>query len=273
MYTYILSSKEGEQTAVAVITLNRSQQANAMLPAMALELESAIKEAILDPEIGAIVVTGAGKHFCAGADAQHIREVYDGIAKGIHPSEPFDGNLRALHRATSALYDSPKPTIAAINGSATAGGLDLALACDYRFAVSTAKFGESYVKLGLPPLNGGAWLLRRIVGPSRAFRMLMTGEVLDSAAALTIRLVDEVLSGEDVKAYAVNFAMTLSRVPADLQAFIKAELRAEGGYGDALARAYVAGVGFTKTEYFNNAIKRLPRPQNALLPGENGGSA
>ena len=259
MYDHILLTHKGAAREVAVVTMNRPKHANAMLPAMALELENAIKTAIDEGSVKAIILTGAGKHFCAGADAQHIRETYDGIARGKHPAEPFDGNLRALHRAAAAIFVSPKPVIAAINGSATAGGLDLALACDYRLASVSAKFGESYIKLGLPPLNGGAWLLPRIVGPSRAFRLLMTGEVLDTETALAINLIDEICDGADLGDQALAFAQQVARAPSDLLAFIKAELKANGSYADALARTYVGGVGFSKTEYFNRAIEKLPR--------------
>jgi len=257
-FEHILCTRAGSERQVAVITLNRPRYANAMMPAMARELEAAVHSAVNDNESKAIIISGSGRHFCAGADAQHIRELAEQIAQGRHPREPFDGNLRALHRATVAIFEAPKTIVAAINGSAMAGGLDIALACDYRFASVSAKFGESYVKLGLPPMNGGAWLLPRIIGAARAFRMLATGEVLNAESALAARLVDEVCPDAELHERAVAFAESAGRASAPLVSFIKSELKAGGALQDALARAYVAGVGFSQSEEYKRAIEKLP---------------
>jgi len=256
-YENILFACRGAGKAVAVITLNRPQRANAMNPAMAAELESAVHAATNDPGISAIVLTGAGKHFCPGMDGKDAKELAERISRGEHPAEPFSGNLRILHRATLAIFEATKPTIAAINGSAAAGGLDLALACDYRFSVGTAKFGESYVKLNLPPLNGGAWLLRRVVRHSIAFRMLMTGEPIDASAALAIGLIDEISPNEEVLDRAISFAERVCAGSLPLMAFIKSELRTDGTLRDALARAYVAGVGFIQSDEHRRAVEGI----------------
>jgi len=254
----VLVTYHGASEQIAVLTLNRPQRANAMNPSMAEGLESAVHAANAHPGVRAIVLTGAGKHFCPGMDGKDAKELAERISKGEHPAEPFNGNLRLLHRATLAIFESPKPTIAAINGSAAAGGLDLALACDYRFSVEVAKFGESYVKLNLPPLNGGAWLLRRVVRNSVAFRMLVTGEPVDAHAALEIGLVDEISSHEEILGRAISFAERVCVGSSSLIAFIKSELRQEGTLRDALARAYVAGVGFIQSDEHRLAVEGIP---------------
>jgi enoyl-CoA hydratase/carnithine racemase len=265
-YKNILFTCLGIRKAIAVITLNRPTRANAMNPTMAAELESAVHRAANDPGIRAIVFTGAGKHFCPGMDGKDAKELAERISRGEHPAEPFNGNLRILHRATLAIFDASKPTIAAINGSAAAGGLDLALACDYRISVGTAKFGVSYVKLNLPPLNGGAWLLRRVVRNSLAFRMLLTGEAIDASAALEMGLVDEISPIEEVLDRAVALAERASIGSLPLMAFIKSELRSEGSLRDALARAYVSGVGFIQSDEHRQAVEGIPGSSVAVTP-------
>jgi enoyl-CoA hydratase/carnithine racemase len=243
-----------------------------MISAMAQELEVAVNAAVNDQEAKAIVLTGAGKHFCPGMDAREAKDLADRIARGVYPAEPFDGNLRILHRATAAIYEAPKPVIAAINGSAAAGGLDLALACDYRFSTEAARFGESYVKIGLPPLNGGGWLLNRVVRTSLAFRMLMTGETIDANTAHAEGLVDEISPAEELVERAVAFAERVSFAALPLLAFIKDELRSRGTLRDALARTYVAGVGFIQSEEHLRAVQGIPggAPPSQRLSGAAG---
>jgi enoyl-CoA hydratase/carnithine racemase len=256
---YVLLDKRGDGGRVGVIILNRPDRANAMIPAMAEALHQAIVEANADRNIRALIVTGAGKHFCPGMDGEHAAQIAERMAAGTPPAEPFDGNLRHLHAATLALFESPKATVAAINGATAAGGLDIAAACDYRVASSRATFAESYVKVGLPPLNGGAFLLPRLVGEARAFRLLMGGERIDAATALDWRLVDELCSDEELLPRAAALAEQFTTASPALARFIKGELRQRASLADSLARAYVGGVSFVASEEYRAAVARLPR--------------
>lgn len=251
--------RRGEGGRIGCVILNRPDRANAMTPEMAEALHQALMEVNADPEIRALVVTGAGKHFCPGMDGEHAAQIAERMAAGSPPAEPFDGNLRHLHAATLALYESPKPTVAAINGATAAGGLDIAAACDYRVAASRATFAESYVKVGLPPLNGGAFLLPRLVGEGRAFRLLMSGERIDAATAESWGLVDELCSDEELLPRATALAEQFSAASPALSRFIKGELRQRATLADSLARAYVGGVRFVASEEYRAAVARLPR--------------
>jgi 2-(1,2-epoxy-1,2-dihydrophenyl)acetyl-CoA isomerase len=227
------------------------------VPSLALELIETINSMNLNPGVRAIVLTGAGTHFCAGADAKEAKKLATDIADGIHPAEPFGGILRLVHQATLAIYESPKPVVAAINGPAAAGGLDLALACDCRLAATSAKFVESYIKLGLPPLNGGAFLLAKIVGHSQAVRILLSGESIPAEEALAIGLVDALHGADVLLEKAIGLADRLAVGGLDVISFTKQEIRrgSSGTLSDALARAYFGGVTFVQSPEYQAATK------------------
>lgn len=155
------------------------------------------------------MLTGAGKQFCAGAD---LVEFADYLANHQADSqEPY--NARVLWPVTQRLVTSRLPVIAAINGGATAGGLDLALACDIRIASTNAKMGETYIKLGLNPGNGGTYFLPRLVGSGMAAEMALTGDLVDAERALAIGLVNRVVAPEALLDEAVALAARIARRP------------------------------------------------------------
>lgn len=259
MHQYICTERAPEHPGVAIVRLNRPARANAILPEMARELHEAVRAASGDDSVRAIVLTGSGKHFCPGMDGEHAMAMVDAIAHGAPPAEPYDGNLRHLHAATLALHRCSKPVIAALNGSAAAGGLDLALACDCRLATGAAMFAQSYAKLALPPLNGSAWLLPRAVGYSRALRMLLTGERIGAQEALAAGLIDEIVDAETLLPHAVALAASMSKAPPSLVGFIKEELKTSPSLESALSRAYVEGIASVASEPCRQAIEQLRR--------------
>jgi 2-(1,2-epoxy-1,2-dihydrophenyl)acetyl-CoA isomerase len=226
---------------------------------MARSLHRAIQAAEADSAVEAIVLTGSGKHFCAGLDVVNVRTLADRVNAGEGSGGSLDLVLRHLQSATLAIASSRKPVVAAVNGPAAAGGLDLALACDYRVASTEARFVESYVKLGLPPLNGSPWLLSRLVGPGTALRLLLTGETLNADAALRLGLVDELCAPDEVLERAVGVASEMSAASPTLVQHIKAEVRRgrDGELGDALARGYRGALVFTESEDFLASAQRL----------------
>jgi enoyl-CoA hydratase/carnithine racemase len=249
----------GSGRQIGQITLSRPDRGNAINAEMARELGAAIGSLLEDAAVRAIVITGSGKNFCPGADAREALDLADRAERGDYPAEPFGGILRAMQDATLRLFHAQKPTIAAINGSAAAGGLDLALACDFRIAADGAKFAESYVRLALPPLNGSTWLLSRAVGNGPALRLLLTGETITAEEAAAMRLVDKVVPEDEVLVRAIELAEQVSAGPADVVAFIKAQIRqaASSRLEDALAASYVAGVSAIQSESYRNAVRTL----------------
>lgn len=160
----------------AVMTLNRPEQANAINAAVRRELSEAAEAIARDASVRAVIVTGAGRHFCAGADLRESRD----DRRASRASFPGAADLSAL----------PQPVIAAINGSALGGGCELALTCDFRFMAETATIGLPEIRFGALPRGGGTARLPRVVGLAAAKRLIMTGEPVGAAEAERIGLAD-----------------------------------------------------------------------------------
>ena len=213
---FIAVAREG---AVATVTLNRPEKLNAFTGTMREDLLAALRECENDGSVRVVVVTGAGRAFCAGGDVEFMA----GLQR--------NGDVAAFRRLLDAGRDvilqiatMPKPVIAAVNGVAAGAGCNLALACDYRIASREAKLSESFVRIGLHPDWGGTWLLPRLVGRSRALEILMTGRMVEAAAALSIGMVDRVV--EDLSAESASFAQALAAAPPVAVAGIKRALAA-----------------------------------------------
>jgi 2-(1,2-epoxy-1,2-dihydrophenyl)acetyl-CoA isomerase len=252
-------ARVGAAGNVAQVVLSRPDHANAMTVGMAHELNLAVERALADDEVHAILLTGHGKSFCPGADAKETLDMAQRIERREYPEEPFGGVLAAVQKATRTIFNAVKPTVAVVNGPAAAGGLDLALACDFRVACRSSKFAQSYVKLALPPLNGGAWLLSRLIGDAAALRMLLTGDTIDAQRALEIGLVHELVEGDEALDHGIALAAQLGAGTREIVRFIKEEVR-RGAFGtleDAQARAFVAGVTATRAPDFRGAVERM----------------
>ncbi|MEH3047432.1 enoyl-CoA hydratase-related protein [Sphingomonas adhaesiva] len=176
--------------AVATITLHRPDKLNAYTAVMGAEITDAIAQANADDAVRAIVLTGAGRGFCAGADISGGAESFGAAGPNFAaPDRPRDGA-----GFVGALFDSAKPTIAAINGPAVGVGITLTLPCDIRIASDTAKIGFVFARRGLVPEAGSAWFLPQLVGLPQALRWCLSGRVFDAAEALAGGLVSEVLA-------------------------------------------------------------------------------
>lgn len=216
---------------VAVLTLNRPEFANGVVPEMARDFQAALDDLEGDREVRAVVLTGAGRQFCAGADLKALKRY---LEERLHiEQEPF--NARVLFPVTQRIVASRLPFIAAVNGGATAGGLDLALACDMRIASSTAKLGETYIKLGLAPGNGGTYFLPRLVGSGMAAELALTGDIVDAARALEIGLVNRVVTPEELLDAAVELAAKIASRPRRAVEATKQALRATWSHDLATA--------------------------------------
>lgn len=197
---------QGVADGVVVVTLNRPEHGNAVVPQMARDLLEALATLEDDPAVRALVLTGAGRQFCSGADLGAFRHYVE--HELIESEEPF--NARVLAPVTQRLATLRIATIAAINGGATAGGLDLALACDIRLAAATARMGETYIRLGLSPFNGGSYFLPRLIGSGMAAELSLTGDLVDAARALQIGLVNHIFEPEQLLDESVALAVRIA---------------------------------------------------------------
>jgi enoyl-CoA hydratase len=209
-YTTLLYEKAA---GVATVTLNRPDKLNALNSTVYDELYAAFEAAENDPEVGAIILTGAGeKAFAAGSDIAEMQHM------GPLESQKFMATIR---RASDFIYGLTKPTVAAVNGYALGGGCELALCCDLRIASEKARFGQPEVTLGLIPGAGGTQRLTRVVGPAKAKEMIYLGEMINAAAALEIGLVNRVVPPDKLMEEAHAVAGKLAALSTPVLAMAK----------------------------------------------------
>jgi enoyl-CoA hydratase/carnithine racemase len=175
---------------IATITLNRPHALNAWTERMAAELKHAVARAEADPGAVAIVITGAGRGFCAGLDLQDAASG-SGIGGGGGGGLPPSLELRSA--PPIVLHAIDKPTICALNGGAAGYGMDLALGCDVRIAGASGKLAAAFTRRGVLPESGGTWLLPRLIGWSKAAELIFTGRTLDADQCLELGLVSRVV--------------------------------------------------------------------------------
>ncbi|MGI5326968.1 enoyl-CoA hydratase/isomerase family protein [Actinomadura nitritigenes] len=199
---------------VGVLTLNRPGSMNALRSATLEELAAVVRQAEHDPSVRAVLVTGAGRAFCAGADVNEWADD-DGDSTWV----PM------MHDVMTRLYWLPKPVVAAVNGVAVGAGCDLSLVADLRIASDKARFGEAYIRLGFCPDAGGSYLLPRIVGEARAMEMIYTGRIVEAAEALDIGLVSRVVEHEKFMDAALEQARQLASGPTVAIGLAKQNIR------------------------------------------------
>lgn len=221
MESFLIIERDGP---IATITLNRPQERNAISrPEYIEEIQEFCADATRDQSLKAVIVTGAGTSFCAGGNVKDMRD-----RSGIFEGSPFELRNRyrnGIQQIPLALYELEVPTIAAINGPAIGAGLDLACMCDVRIAADSAIFAESFVKLGIVPGDGGAWLLPRVVGNARAALMTLTGDPIDSATALAYGLASEIVAPADLLDRARQLAGRIAANPSHALRLAKRLLR------------------------------------------------
>ncbi len=195
--------------AVATLTLNRPERLNALGDTLREDLHAAVLRASQDGDVRAVVLTGAGKAFCAGGDVKAMNEAKEGRAE-----RPLAEKVAPLRdRVLLALRDAPKPVIAAVNGAAAGAGMNLALGCDIRLASTAAKFTQAFVKRGLHPDWGGTYFLPRLVGMAKACELVFTGDVIDAQEALRLGLVNAVYPPEELMRATYELAQKLAAGP------------------------------------------------------------
>lgn len=210
------------EQGVAVVTLNRPHRGNGVVPELVRDFLAILDDIEPDLDVRAVVLTGAGRQFSAGADLVEF-ERYLIEELPLH-HEPY--NARILLPLTQRIAASRIVFVAAVNGGATAGGLDLALACDLRIASEVAKLGETYVSVGMAPGNGGSWFLPKLVGSGAAAELALTGDIIDAERAHEIGLVSRVVPHDQLLGEAIALATRIAAKPWRALEATKQALRA-----------------------------------------------
>ena len=261
------------EQGVAVVTLNRPDRLNAMTLTMAGEVRAAMQQASDDDEVRVIVLTGAGRGFCAGADAARLQGRVSGIAVEEEEAPQFTGAIEGgldLPQAFAAKYawiaTVPKPVIAAVNGPAVGVGMVLPMFADIRFASDTARFGTAFSKRGLVPEYGLGWLLPRLIQPSKAFDLLYTARLVDADEAIDMGLVDKVFPTNELLPAAMDYARGLATAVSPRSNRVVKRMVYQGldqGFGSAMEQCLADMADAQKSDDFKEGIaawkdKRVP---------------
>ena len=206
----ILEKKEN----IATITLNRPEKLNAISPQMTQELISALDDVDIDDEMRVLVLTGAGRGFCSGAD---IGGMPGGSESGLRtPRSAEDirqGLIQGAGRIIPKLQKMQKPTIAMVNGAAVGAGFDIALACDLRVGSEKARFMNAFVRIGLFPGFGGTWLYPRVMGLGKALEYLYTGDFMEAEEAEKLGVLNRLVPADELEKETMVLARKIANGP------------------------------------------------------------
>ncbi len=233
--------------AVAVVILDDPGRRNALSEGLCAELTSTIEELVADEVTSAVVITGAGPAFCAGADLSQL-------------GDSRELGLRAIYSGFLSVARCPLPTIAAVNGPAVGAGMNLALACDVRIAGPDARFECRFLDLGIHPGGGHTWMLQRLVGPQTAAAMLLFGEVLDAQDSVGHGLTWEHVGADELLERAIQLAAHAAAVPPELSSATKAtlaEMAAVDDHGEAVERELAKQLVSMDTPAFAERLEAL----------------
>lgn len=210
MADILLQERDGN---ILTLTLNLPEKRNPISdPAMVEALCTALEEADQDISVHCVILTGAGSAFSSGGDLKAMRPDSGGLPSAL-PVQTRRNYKYGIQRLPLLFQALEVPVVAAVNGPAIGAGLDLTTMCDVRVASENAKFAESFVKLGITPGDGGAWLLPRIIGYSRAVELTLTGEMLDAQMALDIGLISHLVPHDELLAKAKEVAGKIAANP------------------------------------------------------------
>ena len=216
---------------VLYLTMNRPDKLNALSDQMIAGLLEELNRAAHDREVGAVVLTGAGRGFCAGGDIGRMRERNEGSGTQAQSSSAGEqgiqtriSQLRRSEEVSLLLHEMPKVTIGAINGPAAGAGLSIALACDLRIASDNARFGTAFARVGFSGDFGGTYLLTQLVGPAKARELYFTAEVIGAEEALKLGMVNRVVPAASLNEEVQGFAKRLAAGPVVAYSYMKAHL-------------------------------------------------
>lgn len=198
---------------VAWITMDRPEAMNAMNHELLADLAEAVQLGRADKSVRALLLTGAGKAFCAGGDVKWMAATRGASSRDEDWRAAFDSLVQDLNRVILLIRDTEKPVLAAVNGFASGAGFSLALACDLRLVSEQAKFNQAYVSLGLTPDGGSTYFLTLMLGPARALDLIFSGRVLDAREALALGLASELFPAGSFAAGVKQYAEKIAAGP------------------------------------------------------------
>jgi 2-(1,2-epoxy-1,2-dihydrophenyl)acetyl-CoA isomerase len=249
---------------VATLTLNRPERLNALSAPILDGLLEALSRLGADSAVGAVVLTGAGRAFCAGGDVKRMagepdeRNAPDAVEK-----------LRGRMEVSRLLHEMPKPTIAMVNGPAAGAGLAMALACDLRIAGESARFVTAFAKVGFSGDFGGSYFLSKLVGTGKARELYFTAEPLDAAQALALGIVNRVVPDAELEAATMEFARKLARGPRIALAAMKQNFNAaeNGTLAELLDLEARRQIETGRTEDHKEAARAFVEKREAVFRG------
>jgi 2-(1,2-epoxy-1,2-dihydrophenyl)acetyl-CoA isomerase len=211
------------EDGVATLTMNRPERLNALSRPMLDAMLEALPRLAEDATVGAVVLTGAGRAFCAGGD---VKAMAEGTEADGATLEDKAGALRARMEVSRWLHEAPKPTIAMVRGAAAGAGLSLALACDLRIAGDTARFATAFARVGYPGDFGGSYYLTKLVGTGKARELYFTADIVDAAEALRLGVVNRVVPEARLEEETLALARRLARGPRIAYRYMKRNFNA-----------------------------------------------
>jgi enoyl-CoA hydratase/carnithine racemase len=267
-YKKVIYEKEGN---VAIMTLNRPEVKNAFDGEMTVEMDAVLTEFAKDTDARVLIITGSGKAFCTGADVAYLMSL--GEEHKLHQTameEMIRGDSNILTTVLK-IRNTPKPVIAAVNGTAAGGGLALALACDVRLASEAARFNMIFTKRGVIPESGSTYTLPRLIGTARALELIFTADTVEAAEADRIGLVNRVVPADQLMTAARELAGKIAQNSPLALGFSKAAIYKGIAETDIAAQmdyeAYVENVLFG-TEDFQEGIKSFMEGRTAQFKGK-----
>ena len=199
---------EAKHDAIAVLVMNRPDRLNALNNELATALNDALERIAKDESVRVVVLTGAGRAFCAGGDLALI-----GKGRAAGETQSLEPLLRSGMQAVLTMRVMPQPVIAAVNGAAAGAGMNIALAADIRIAAEEATFGQNFAKVGLFPDFGGTYFLPQLIGPAKAAELFYTGDMVDAKTALRFGVVNHVVPATQLEAEVKTFAQKIAQGP------------------------------------------------------------
>ena len=217
---FLQTTRDG---AILTVTMNQPETRNALTGNTAVEeFEKLCDDVRRDPSVKVIILTGAGPIFSSGGNVKDMKRFFD---DALTPDMIREEYRQGIQRIPNAMYQLDVPVICAVNGPAIGAGLDLTCMCDIRIAADNATFAESFVRVGIVPGDGGAWLLPRAVGLAKASEMAFTGEAINAQEALACGLVSRVVPGDQLLAEANKLAAKIAANPGAVMRMTKRLLR------------------------------------------------
>ncbi|OUR79459.1 enoyl-CoA hydratase [Alphaproteobacteria bacterium 46_93_T64] len=257
------------ENGVATLTFNRPEARNALTRAMFDYLLEALPRLSADPSVRVVVLTGAGGAFCAGGDVKGFAAKADGEASNAYDFNQKVDDIRARMEVSRFLHEMPKPTIAAIPGPAAGAGLSVALACDMRIAVDTAKITTAFSKIALSGDFGGSYFLTKLVGTAKARELYFTGEVLTAAKAADLGIVNKAVPADVYEAEVEKFVASVAALPTIALGFMKKNLNKSlhSDLGEVLDWESVHMISTFDTEDHKGAAKAFVEKKAPVFNG------